>query len=809
MKRIANFSFFFFSLAAIFFLLMPKKSGEQHSNLFESFSFGAFQDQHEKHLRQNLTDCYNIKLGLGYETLCKKVLNNSDQILKLSSDVVEKSISCTNGVFQIKNRDAQLNVNEFSLKFRITDPENYYLLNISIKPFNKISLIKVENGLQKQIKNQNTLLWDSRDIRSDIFTFYFKKYLLIMNGDRLIAFYSSLENSASGSISFSVISTKKAIKTEIVHSTLDTNAVSYLEQELLFSRLIPDSDAYHWNAYYPENLIPINNKKHEFVQKVEFKDITKPSILIPSGAKATWNLQVTGVSRLRVSAALVDKYIYNPERIIFKICIKSEIHPSLIITDKIDWNSYINHYWKDLNIDLSAFSGENIVISFQTEISGARLPTDDNIVSIWGSPEIITQKTPNEKNIILFILDAVRPDHLSCYGYDRKTSPTIDALANSGVIFKSAITAAPWTLPSHMAIFSGLYPSECGYNSEAFNNTIISQNSFSALGMEVRTLAEYLSDYGYSTAAFTGGGMLKPEYNFDQGFYNFTHLNSDKSITIQISSMIDCIKSNLNNKFFITFHTYETHCPYTHNYFNSRQADSLQISAIDAYDSGIFYTDVQLKIVIDFLKSTDIFSDTLIIIMSDHGENFNLTQLKINDEIPCGSHGVTLYDAELRIPLIISGAGLQPSTNTINQQVRTVDILPTILDILHIETEHNFRGRSLLPLIEGKTMPSVVSYSEGVRATSRKICNKFSVRTNKYKLIKNVITHPTLSQPEYELYDLESDPDEKTNLKDILPSVLNKLANIMISLRKDVKYFKANQVKGNLSDLQRLGYIDN
>lgn len=164
-----------------------------------------------------------------------------------------------------------------------------------------------------------------------------------------------------------------------------------------------------------------------------------------------------------------------------------------------------------MNIDLSDFAGDKIVISFQTEISGAKLPTDDNIVSVWGSPEIITQKTPNEKNVILFILDAVRPGHLSCYGYDLKTSPTIDALANSGVIFKSAITAAPWTLPSHMAIFSGLYPSECGYNPEVLNNTIISQNGFPTLAMGITTLAEYLSDNGYSTAAFTCDGMLKPE----------------------------------------------------------------------------------------------------------------------------------------------------------------------------------------------------------------------------------------------------------------------------------------------------------
>ena len=133
----------------------------------------------------------------------------------------------------------------------------------------------------------------------------------------------------------------------------------------------------------------------------------------------------------------------------------------------------------------------------------------------------------------------------------------------------------------------------------------------------------------------------------------------------------------------------------------------------------------------------------------------------------------------------------------------------TILDILHIETEHNFRGRSLLPLMKGKMLPIAIAYSEGVRATSSNICNKYSIRTNNYKLIKNVIGHATSFLPEYELYDLESEPDEKINLKDKLPSVLNKLINIMTSIRKSINANKSYPVKNNQDDLQRLGYIDN
>jgi arylsulfatase A-like enzyme len=808
MKKIAIFSFFFLSFIIIFFLLTPIKSSKQYSNLFKSYSFGEFQE-HERRLQNNLTDCFNIKLGFVYETICKKILANTDQLLKLPSDIVEKRLSCANGVFIVNNIDTKSKICELSMKFRIINSDNYYLLKISLKPFNKIRLIKIENGKQIQLENQNTLLWDSRDIRDDIFAFYFKKYLLIMAGDRLIAFYSCLENSQSGWFSFTAISYKNTINPEILHSSLDASAISSLEQELMFSHLISDSGTYHWNVYYPEHLIPFNGKKHEFIQRVEIGNITKPSILIPSGSKATWNLEIKNSSNLRVSISLVDKYIINPERINFKINIKEKLGSTLSITDKINWRSLTNHLWKDLNIDLSAFSDKKITVSFQTEISGARLPVDDNIVSIWGNPEIVTHKTANDKNIILIILDSVRPDHLSGYGYQRHTSPTIDALAKSGVLFKSAITAAPWTLPSHMSIFTGLYPSECGYNPDFLNQTIIPQCSFPTLSMGATTLAEYLSDNGYSTAAFTGGGMLKPEYNFDQGFHHFEHLNSEKSLDIQISDVIDWLKDNLKNKLFVTIHTYDTHCPYTHNNLNSSRAASLKSEAIESYDREIFFADTQLKRLMNFLKSERIFDDTLIIVMSDHGENFNPDHLKSNEGNPCGSHGETLYDCELKIPLIMTGAGISSAGMFIDEQVRTVDILPTVLDILHIETEQNFRGRSLLPIIKGKKLPVAIAYSEGVRATNATICNKYSIRTNNYKLIRNVIGLKNSSLPEYELYDLDRDPDERTNLTDKLPSVLNNLIRIMSAIRKDIISDKSYSVKNNLDELHRLGYIDN
>lgn len=781
-----------------------------YSDLLPVITFNGSGNQYEQKIEKGLTDFCNVNLGFAYKSLITKSFDKNSNKIELSPNFIEKRTLFQNGVFQLSDTSILDKLKEISLKFRIRDTDDYYILNIIIKPFHKLVLKKYENGAGIQSEEQNILLWDKTNLSGNLYILYFKNYLLLMNEDRIIFYTDTLKDITYGGVSFlySYAPPEKKKSPRVFHSSIDDNSVIYLEQELQLSHLTSTENKYHWNNYFPDHQISINDKKSEFVQRVEFNDTTRPALLLPSGAKAFCNLRIIGKSILHVSLSLVDKYIFDPQRIVFRISIKASGRPVKTINEHLDINQYKNHLWKDITIDLSEYSGEKIELTFEHVTTGKKLPVDDNIITVWGGPELNAQKKSNEKNVILIILDAVRPDHMSCYGYERKTSPLIDSLAENGALFKTAVTAAPWTLPSHMAIFSGLYPSECGYNTETFNKTVIPKGSFSSFSTDIHTMAEFLSENGYSTAAFTGGGMLRPEYNFDQGYRSFTHLNEDKSVIPHIMLISDWIKKYKDSKFFLTLHTYDTHCPYTHIYFTSKNSDSIKSSAIDSYDSGILFADSQIQKITEILKTEGILKDTLIIVMSDHGENFDTQYLKINETSSCGAHGVSLYDAELRIPLIFSGAGM-PSGIAINDQVRTIDILPTILDFLKIKTGQEFRGRSVIPLLRGKELPEVFSYAEGLRATSDKVCNKFSVRTNNYKLIKNVISDCSTNLPEYELYDLQKDPNETANLQQLMPSVFTKMKNYLLKIRKSILQKKSKTVRGDLKELERLGYIDN
>lgn len=304
--------------------------------------------------------------------------------------------------------------------------------------------------------------------------------------------------------------------------------------------------------------------------------------------------------------------------------------------------------------------------------------------------------------------------------------------------------------------------------------------------------------------------MLKPEYNFDQGFGLFSHLNKDKSLVPQMLSLKKWIQSNKQNKFFALLHTYETHCPYSHDFFNSAKIDGPMSKAFDRYDSGILFADSQVGNIVSILKNEDIFDDTLIIIISDHGENFAPDQLNDNNGIICGSHGTTLYDSELKIPLIIGGGAFKTESHIVSEQVRTIDLLPTILDILCIPIDEPVRGRSIRPLLERQKMIEAFAYSEGIRAVKLDTENKYSVRTKKYKLIEDISNIKNGRKTiKYELYDLKADPNEIKNLKDTLPHIFRIYKDALDSIRKDLKKRKGDLNYGDLEDLKNLGYIDN
>lgn len=409
-------------------------------------------------------------------------------------------------------------------------------------------------------------------------------------------------------------------------------------------------------------------------------------------------------------------------------------------------------------------------------------------------------------NVILISIDTLRADHLGCYGHEKNTSPNIDKFVEESVLFKLHINNAPTTLPSHASIFTSLIPSHHG----AYNDRPLSEDAI--------TMAEILKLHGYSTVSFNDGGYVSARFGFDQGFdlYHSFFDAARGTFKNRVNRAIEWIKENQNEKFFLFLHTYEVHHPYTPqeeflalfeaNYPGDLPSsisrdllieindDSLKIDEVDkshiinTYDAEIRSMDNSFSFLVNFLREHNLYDKTLIIFTSDHGEEFG-------EHGMMGWHGTTLFDEVLHSPLIIKFPNSTFSSTVVNRQVRSIDILPTLLDALDIYSEEIFEGTSLINLINGK--------KENLYAVSEMGGFGKSLRTEawKYYRIRSSEMLFNLNRDPLEQTDLSiANLDTKERLKRVLESFLS---HKPLSVSKD----KAKLDKKTLEQLKALGYI--
>ena len=387
--------------------------------------------------------------------------------------------------------------------------------------------------------------------------------------------------------------------------------------------------------------------------------------------------------------------------------------------------------------------------------------------------------TSKEPNVIFILIDCLRPDHLGCYGYKRDTSPTIDRLAQEGIIFTNAYCNAPWTKPSVASIFTSLYPNV---------HKVI--NYSNVLPEGVLTIAEILKNHGYKTYFFNGGNVfIKKEFNFDQGFDEYTFLSHKSKnamdLTCEILAQISKIRGE---KYFAYLHYMDAHTPYNKNEYNnlfikngnknfepgSPKSRSNVIreltytgklsaegkkNIISLYDGQIRFIDENIKKIVSFLMSENRLKDTVIIITSDHGEEFW--------EHNNFEHGHTLYNELLRVPLIITGNKIEHSE--IASPVSLIDLSSTILEIVNIEADRfTQQGVSLLRTLNSKKDKLQSSiFAVGTFYGDEKYClikdNK-KIIFNTGKIAKKAPLVGYKNKNRLEFYDLEEDLFERENL---------------------------------------------
>ena len=328
----------------------------------------------------------------------------------------------------------------------------------------------------------------------------------------------------------------------------------------------------------------------------------------------------------------------------------------------------------------------------------------------------------NEKplpNVVLIVMDTVRADHFSCYGYHRPTSPHVDRIASEGILFRNTFSPSAWTLPAHASLFSGLYPSRHAAHHE---------HQF--LDSAIITWAEILEKHGYRTGGFSMNPHISTEKGFSQGFSCFFEAwkiqsNSEQKkamrINREIKTWLETGRKG-TGPFFLFINYLNAHIPYTppasfyspflrgEDEIKKAQAyKKLGISFARAYNIGkatldregryylnalydgeIAFVDMLIGDLYRYLETHDDLDNTLLIITSDHGENIGHHRLM--------DHQLCLYDSLLRVPLILRFPPRLPAGEKIDRHVELIDLLPAILEIcgLPFEGDYHLDGTNLL-----------------------------------------------------------------------------------------------------------------
>ncbi|MCK4431168.1 MAG: sulfatase-like hydrolase/transferase [Candidatus Aminicenantes bacterium] len=354
----------------------------------------------------------------------------------------------------------------------------------------------------------------------------------------------------------------------------------------------------------------------------------------------------------------------------------------------------------------------------------------------------------SELNILFFTLDTTRADHIGCYGYEKVETPNIDRLAKNGIFFKNAICQSPLTLPSHSSIFTSTYPFYHG----------VRDNGGFYLEQDKVTFAEVLKENGWATSAFIGAFVLDSRWGLDQGidyYYDNFDFAKYKRISLDsvqreggevIEAFFEWFERNQQKKFFSWIHLYDPHTPYDPpEPYKSRYSNR----PWGFYDGEIAYVDFLIGKVLDNLRKKEILEKTIIVIVGDHGESLG--------EHRENRHGFFIYDATISVPLIIKIPSSKLGEIEVSSQVETIDIMPTLLQILGLPVPHEVQGKNLIPLIMGKnSREKRLAYSETYYPRYRYGWSELkSLRSTQYKYIQ---------APRPELYDLTKDPDEQYNV---------------------------------------------
>jgi choline-sulfatase len=551
------------------------------------------------------------------------------------------------------------------------------------------------------------------------------------------------------------------------------------------------------NIYYPGE---------KWSGRIKYADVSYQALFAVRDSSIIFKLEKPGAAALSFS-------LFNAKnsRLSYTVTLKSHKEEVSLYKGFLEGEKFISK-----TVDLNRRFNRGAELIFKTSGQG---------IGAWINPRLVSPKK-HPRIIVIIVLDTLRYDHTSLYGYSRATTPVLDNLRREAKVFRNAFSTTSWTLPAHVSLFSGKNLDEHG---------VVTPND--RISLEYPLLAEIFQREGYVTAAFTGGGFIEDSFGFSRGFRVYSNapgsafsMNSAERV---FSHFKNYIEKSWGNDSFIFLHTYQMHAPYKaprkyiaqistevranlkgirnflrekHEFYKPIDARDRQL-LIDLYDAAILYADRELVgRVVRFLKEKGVYRDAMLVVLSDHGEEFY--------DHHSWEHGHSLYRELIKIPLLIK----YPR----NREKGDETALLSITDIPAIilaesgipydkEVFKNELGR------ENRVLPVLLPLSPIIRQFPPKI----SLVDRNHHFIFNVIDKqeltffnpppPPMQAQEIELFETR-DYLEKVNLYTRQRQVANWFGKQMGKYLKQFKGVNMEVFKGNkelLEKLKSLGYLGN
>ena len=474
-----------------------------------------------------------------------------------------------------------------------------------------------------------------------------------------------------------------------------------------------DLVAIKWIKLVPRKANFPNSAGRQFVGK---REEYRNTLYAHSPATITFELPVPGQSRLHFGMGITDK----GSPITFRVSADSNQLFTKTVADPESWDS--------ADVDLAAYAGRTVKLAFETE---AKNP---GAVALWANPLLTTTAPKNRPNVLIYLIDTERPDHTSLYGYSRDTTPFMKKLGEQSVVFEDCQVQAPRTKQSTASLMTSLY---------SYTHGII--HDYDTVPKGSATLAQELRAAGYVTASVVANPFAGRLSGLDRGFdyleewavmqrYRVDAHDRGTDSEAVNKVVFPWLEAHHDEPFFLYAHATDPHAPYRppagfeekfanpketpqfdRDYKNlggkTRYAGGTVVSraacrkagidpdrfirrAIDRYDGEILHNDWSLQQLINKLKELGILDNTLIVVVSDHGEEFW--------EHGWTAHGHSLYEELTNGVFLIWNPKLIPTPRRVHDPVQLIDVMPTLLDLLGIPTPQVAEGQSLVTLIKGQ-----------------------------------------------------------------------------------------------------------